>query len=163
MKPACCVTLFGLAVLGEAGTEEKKAVPLYTNEDLDRMSPYRGQTGVLSESTAVGGASVPSSEPRAPEGEDYWRREAARVRERVRTLEERAEKIRRELREARSAPSPAWSSRPRRASDPSLAAREARLAAREARLAAIEQQVRELESELADRARRARALPGWLR
>ena len=66
MKTACFVTLFGLALLGEAGAEEKKPVPLYTNEDLDRLSPYRGQTGVLSEST-VESASIPAPRTRAPE------------------------------------------------------------------------------------------------
>jgi uncharacterized coiled-coil protein SlyX len=157
--------LVGLALVSWARAEERKPVPLYTNEDLDRLSPLRGQTGALSGPAVPATDGTPREGPpsRTSRGEDYWRQEAARVRERVHLLEERAEEIRLELREARSAPSPPWSSRPRRASSASPASREARLAAREARLAVIEQQIRELESDLADRARWARALPGWLR
>ena len=144
--------LVGLALVSAATAPEKKPVPLYTNEDLDRVSPYRDQTGVRSE-PAVRAAEIPPPDtPRAhaSQGEAYWRREAARVRERVGALGDRADEIRRELREARSAP------RSRRASGPSLATREARLAA-------LERRMRELESALEDRARRAGALPGWLR
>jgi len=155
VKTACFVTLFGLAMLGAAGAEEKKSVPVYTNEDLDRLSPYRGQTGVLSESS-VESASVPTPRASAPEPEAYWRREAARVREQVRALDEKAEEIRRELREARRATPPPWSSRPRRVATPNLGPREARLKA-------LEERIRALEVDLADRARRAGALPGWLR
>ncbi len=146
----------GLALSSGAAAQEKKPVPLYTNDDLDRLSPYRGQTGVLSE-PAVGATETPTT-PNGARGEAYWRREAARVRAEVRALEERAEEIRGELREARNAPpSPwSWSSRPRRVATPALASREARLHA-------LERRVRELETDLADRARRAGALPGWLR
>jgi len=92
----------------------------------------------------------PSGKPRT---EAYWRKEAARVRERVREMAERAEPLRHELAEARSSSS----SRPRRGINPPP------LAAREARLRALETRMRELESDLEERARRDGALPGWLR
>src|SRR5262245_31925259 len=45
--------LLGLALLGGGAAEEaKKPVRVYTNEDLDRLSPYRDQTGVFSEPAA---------------------------------------------------------------------------------------------------------------
>ncbi len=150
--------LVGLALLSGAAAEEaKKPAPLYTNEDLERLSPFRGQTGVLSEPAAAAPrATAPARDGRQDEA--YWRREAARVRERIASLRERADEIRRELREARDAARPsAWTSgRSRDPKPPSLAPREARLAA-------IESRMGELEADLEDRARRARALPGWLR
>lgn len=141
-----------LVLAGTASAEEKKPVPVYTNEDLDRLSPYRGQTGVLSE-PAVSPAEAPradSASPRRSHGEAYWRKEAARVHDRVRALGDRAEELRRALREARV------SFRPRRSSSPSVASLEARLEA-------VESRMRDLDTDLADRARRAGALPGWLR
>jgi hypothetical protein len=150
--------LVGLALLSGAAAEEvKKPVPLYTNEDLERVAPYRGQTGVLSEPAARAPRETPTAKD-APTGESYWRREAARVRERIADLRDRAEEIRRELQEARDAARPsAWKSG--RSRDP----RPPSLAPREARLAAIEARMRALELDLEDRARRARALPGWIR
>lgn len=158
MKTLWIGPLAGLALLSGAAAEEgKKPAPLYTNEDLDRLSPYRGQTGVLSEPAAAAPRATPPARE-GPQDEAYWRREAARVRERIGSLRERADEIRREVQEARNAAQPtAWTSgRSRAPKAPSLAPREARIAALEAR-------IRELEADLADRARQARALPGWLR
>ena len=158
MKTLWFGPLAALALLSGAAAEEgKKPAPLYTNEDLERLAPYRGQTGVLSEPAA----SASERPRRAPEGETdeaHWRREAARVRERTSALRERAEEIRREIQEARdSARGTAWTSGKTRAPKPLS------LAPREARIAALEARIRELEADLEDRARRARALPGWLR
>src|SRR5437764_930328 len=42
-----CVGLGLLLLAGPGGApEEKKRVPVYTNEDLERVSPRRGETGV---------------------------------------------------------------------------------------------------------------------
>jgi hypothetical protein len=147
--------LVGIALVsGAAAGEGKKPSRVYTNEDLDRLAPYRGQTGVLNAPAAeTPGAQAAEAGP----DEAYWRREAARVRERVGALREKAEAIRREMREAReAAQSEPWTSRgPRRAAP--------KTASREAELAAIERRITALEVDLADRARAARALPGWLR
>jgi hypothetical protein len=145
----------GIALVSGAAAEEgKKPSRVYTNEDLDRLAPFRGQTGVLNEPAA--------ETPRAPAtdagpDEAYWRREAARVRDRVSALRARADDIRREVREAReAAQSEPWTSRGPRRTAP-------KTAPREAELAAIEKRISALEIDLADRARAARALPGWLR
>jgi hypothetical protein len=150
--------LVGIALLSGAAAEEiKKPAPLYTNEDLDRLAPYRGQTGVLSEPAGEAPRATPTEREERTD-ETYWRREAARVRERIGALRERADEIRRELQQAREAArAGVWTSRrPHPPKAPSFAPREARLAA-------IESRMRELETDLEDRARRARALPGWLR
>jgi hypothetical protein len=147
--------LVGIALVsGVAAEEGKKPSRVYTNEDLDRLAPYRGQTGVLNEPAAE---TPRSPVPEAGPDEAYWRREAARVRARVSALRERAEAIRREMREARdAAASEPWTSRGPRRGAP-------KAAPREAELAAIEKRISALEIDLADRARAARALPGWLR
>jgi len=158
----CLALLAGPAIAG--ATEGKPAVPVYTNEDLERVHPFRDETGV---------ASVPAFPPERPGGsaygpaaagvkprartadrhsEAYWRAEAERVRRQVRKLEVQAEDLRRRIGAARSEP---WLSRRRRAAPDT--------SAWHARLAAVERLRREVEADLLDRARRAGALPGWLR
>jgi len=149
----CALVLSGsLSAEGGKG-DEKKPVRLYTNEDLDRVSPLRGQTGVLSEPAVADASAAVPVEAGKTRTEAYWRKEAARVRARLRALAERAEPLRHELAEARSNSS----GRPRRGINPPPTA------AREARLRALERQMAELQAELEDRARREGALPGWLR
>ena len=75
--------------------DEKKPVPLYTNEDLQRVSPYRDETGGSSKPAAAP-APEPASERGRARGEEYWRREAERVRDRLRPLRERASEARRD-------------------------------------------------------------------
>jgi hypothetical protein len=156
VKTLCWALVCSLAALRPSAAEEKadgkKPVPLYTNEDLDRVSALRGQTGVLSEPFSEPALAAPAAGGK-PGTEAYWRKEAARVRERVRALSERAEPLRHELAEARSNSS----AKPRRGINPPP------LAAREARLRAIEKRMTELVTELEERARREGALPGWLR
>jgi hypothetical protein len=146
--------LVGLVPLCRAAGEEgKKPIRVYTNEDLDRVSPYRAQTGVLNEPADA----TPRASGAEATDEAYWRREATRVRDRVAALRERADDIRRSMREADEAfRSEPWTSRGRRRAAP-------KTAPREAQLAAIEKKIFDLETDLADRARTARALPGWLR
>lgn len=141
----------GLAAEVSAG--EKKPVPLYTNEDLRRVSPYRDETGVNSKPAPAPGA-APAVEARPARGrargEEYWRREADRVRDRLRPLRERAAELRLTIDERRRKP------RVHPYSDPQIAAWERRL-----RL--LEERIREAETRLEDRARREGAMPGWLR
>src|SRR5258706_10911030 len=55
-----------LLAAGLAGvSEEKKPVPLYTNDDLERVSPHRDETGVDSKGV---GAARPAASHRAAEG-----------------------------------------------------------------------------------------------
>jgi hypothetical protein len=112
--------------------------------------------------------SVPASPPveaeRAPRreppsrgrGEAYWRREAERVRERLRGFEERAAALRARIAE-RARESQVFGAR-RRASTGSPGD-----AALRASLAALERRARLTQDELEERARRDGALPGWLR
>ena len=83
-------------------------------------------------------------------GEGYWRREAERVREQVRKLEVQAATVRARMEAERARPQRSRSGA-RRGPD------------HEARLLALKLEVRQIEDELQDRARRDRALPGWLR
>jgi hypothetical protein len=150
-----------LLVTGAAGepTEEKKPVPLYTNEDLDRVSSQRDQTGVSS-SVAVPAEPAPSRDPgdgARARSEAYWRREAGRLQDRLRPVRERIEDLRARIAERES--QPAARSLSRRAAP----GREATLDAWRRQLAALEARVRETEARFEDRARRAGALPGWLR
>jgi uncharacterized coiled-coil protein SlyX len=139
---------------------------VYTNDDLDRVRPYRDEIGARSvpanpdssEKPATGLRSTRANGKARDRGEAYWRREAARVRERLRTLADQAEALRSRMAEhqerKRRQPLRPHGSRAS-GTDP--------VRALEARIAAIERRMRELEEDLAERARRAGALPGWLR
>jgi hypothetical protein len=157
-RPRC---LLALACAGAAGAfvlgdDEKKPVPLYTNEDLERVAPYRDQTGVNSTPAAAAALEPPAERSRARggvRGEEYWRREAERVRDRLRPWRERAAELRLRIEERRRQP-------PRRRES---GAADAQIAALERRLRLLEDRIRETESRLEERARREGALPGWLR
>ncbi len=136
-----------------ATAAERRPVRVYTNDDLARVAPFRGQTGVLSQPALE----VPTSAPARDavrrlggRGEDYWQREADRVRERVRPLEKRAATLRRSIHERWKLPGVAPMT------DPKLI--EWRRELQEA-----EAEIRELRERLEERARRDGALPGWLR
>jgi hypothetical protein len=158
------IVTWGFACLAAAPTgadEPEKAHPprTYTNEDLERVAPYRGQTGALSE---PGDVPAPSPEagaarddgPARQRHEAYWRAQAERVRQQLAALRRRAEDLRGRIEEARRRPAPS-SGKARRGPDPA--------AALERRLRVIEAEMRERQDALEERARRARALPGWLR
>lgn len=160
-----CLAVVGASALADEA-EKKRPVPVYTNEDLERVRPFRDETGVASVPASgpdpTPGPSRSSASlshragPRASgpdlRGEAWWRGEAARVRERVRALDLQAAELRRRIAEVRAEP---WSSRRRRAVPDTRSW--------QARLAAIESRRRALEDDLRERARRAGALPGWLR
>ena len=135
-------------------------VRVYTNEDLDRVRPFRDETGVRSVPAVAPDDRPAPAEKRRGRGEDYWRREAARVRERVRTMEAQASELRAEIAEQAEEASHVLGRR--RGSSASLSGSGSSTRLR-AKLASLERRMREVEEELADRARRDGALPGWLR
>jgi hypothetical protein len=159
-----CLALPGSPAIAGA-TEDKPAVRVYTNEDLDRVRPLRDETGVASvpafppdgkagRSPGSDAAGLPAeSRGTGRRSEAYWRAEAERVRERLRKLKDQAEDLGRRIATVRPDP---WSSSRRRRTAPDTSAWQARLAELEGRR-------REIEGDFLDRARRDGALPGWLR
>jgi hypothetical protein len=148
--PSCLLAALCAAGAGaSARDDEKKPVPLYTNDDLRRVAPYRDETGVNSKPAAA-----PAPQARTQEGsgrgEQYWRRETDRLRDRLRPLRERAAELRLKIEERRRQPRvPIYG-------DPQVVGMAHRLRA-------LEERIREAESRFEDRARRERAMPGWLR
>lgn len=142
-----------LAAASGASAAERPASRVYTNEDLTRVAPYRGETGVLSRPAAPTPApAARQRDSRPPAGRDryYWQREADKVRERVRPLQRHAATLRREIDARWRLPGVAPST------DPKLL--EWRRELRE-----TEADIRELEDRLEERARQDGAMPGWLR
>jgi hypothetical protein len=143
----------------EKPTPPRPKARLYTNEDLDRVHPFAAETG---------GSSVPAVEPddarpqraaesgRKGKGEAHWRAEAARVRERLRELEERAAELRSQIAERSSQSEVFGRRRPSGGGKTSVSGLQASLAA-------VERRARLTQEDLEDRARRDGALPGWLR
>jgi hypothetical protein len=131
--------------------QKKKDVPVYTDEDLRRVSPLRDQTG--------GGMESPPSPPaeksaaadvRTRQGEAYWRREAERLRDRLQPWRERLDDMRAQIEERRRKPGV------RPYSDPGIESLQRRITG-------MEQRIREAEDRLHERARRDGAMPSWLR
>jgi hypothetical protein len=141
-----CLPLFAAVA---AHPETKKPVPVYTNDDLDRVAPFRDQTGGMS-TPALRPAPLPREAKPAGRGEEYWRREADRVRERVEPLRDRARALRERIEERRKKPDV------RPYSDPQIEAWQRQAGE-------VDERIRDLESRFEDRARREGALPGWLR
>jgi hypothetical protein len=137
-------------------------VRVYTNEDLDRVRPFRDETGIRSVPAVPpeDRPAPPRTEKRRGRGEEYWRREAARVRERVRAMEAQASELRAEI--ARQAEEASHVLGRGRRSSASLSG-DSSTARPRARLLSLERRMREMEEDLAERARRDGALPGWLR
>lgn len=133
-----------------AASGEKPRV--YTNEDLDRVAPCRDQTGVGSQP-----AIPPAPAPRgggAARGtgrdEAYWRQQADRTAEQVRKLRERAAALAERVAERRRKPGV-------------LPYTDPQVVSLEQQRQALEARANEAELRLEERARRAGALPGWLR
>jgi hypothetical protein len=153
-----------LLAAGAAPPEEKKPVPLYTNEDLDRISPHRDETGVNSQVT------VPVARPAPTRGSDdgrarseaQWRTQADRLHVRLQRARERIDDLRARIAEKEAkAAGESLGSRSRRGRSP--ASSDASLEAMRRQLAAMEARVRDEETRFEERARREGALPGWLR
>jgi len=155
LKRVALVSALALAGLPARG-EDRKPARVYTNDDLERVAPRRGETGVLSRPVTPPAGEASRTEARS-RGEDYWRREAARVRARVRTLQDQAARVREQIERdaARSSTGRSRRSRGREA----WASEDARAR----RLREIQARAREMESDLEERARRDGAPPGWLR
>ena len=148
LRAAAVCLLAGAAAADDDGRAVKR---VYTNEDLARVSPRRGETGV--ESIPVPPAVAEGATDPAPAkggGESYWRGEAARVRQRVEPWRDAAADLRAAIAARQAEPGV------RPYTDPKVRALQRKLAALEAR-------IRDEEDRLEERARRARALPGWLR
>lgn len=144
----------------QAHAKERPKARLYTNDDLERVHPFAAETGVRS-LPAFSPTPAVETKPRREgrslrQGEPYWRAEAERVRQKLRALEERAAGLRARIAE-RSTRSEVFGRRS------SSSSRGASLASLQSALALVERRARLLEEDLAERARRAGALPGWLR
>lgn len=152
--------LAGLSPARPAGSEEKKEVPVYTNQDLEAVRPYRDETGVAStpavpERERAGtarqgrraGATARTADRTA---EEEWRRSAERLREKLQGPRDKADELRRQIEERRRQPGVLPYSDPQ-------------IVAAQRRLELIERRIREAESNFEDRARRNGALPGWIR
>lgn len=140
--------LSAIGSLAAAGEKPR----IYTNDDLERVAPYRGQTGVESEPDRPPAAPARARAQEKDTGRDerYWRQQADRTAEQARKLREQAADLAEKVDERRRQPGV------RPYSDPQVVSLEKRRAALEAR-------AREAELRLEERARRAGALPGWLR
>jgi hypothetical protein len=159
------VTLLLLA--GGVRSGERRPVPLYTNDDLARIAVARGEPADAPATTAP----TPPRPPR-PERTDaadetkteaYWRARARRLEEKLEPLRDALADLQLQLAEARRserARSASTSSRSPRTRPTGEGGGESRLVARITRL---EARIREAELRLEDDARRAGALPGWLR
>ena len=156
--PKRMVACLTLCLAGAARAEDKKPVPTFTNDDLERVSPFRDQTGALS---APAVQPKPAAAPPASRGvrdETYWRREAERHGGRMRLLRRSAAELRLKIDEAWRAPEGHGGRKGRSGSAPASS-----LDALRRRLQAAEEEIRDEDLRFEERARRAGALPGWLR
>ncbi len=148
------VCLLGLLASGPfAAGADKRPTPVYTNEDLARVAPFRGETGVLSQPAHPSRASLPEragERPSQGRDEEFWQREADRVRERIRPLQKRALALRREIYERWRLPGVAPMTDPK-------------LIAWRRELLEVDAEIREHQERLEERARKDGAFPGWLR
>ena len=147
------VLWLSLALPGASLAQGAGDVPAYDNDDLRRVSPRRGETGVASEPAVT---PVAPREPAAARehGEEFWRAEAEKLREQLGRLRQQAAALRLRIESASSRES-AKKRRGLDAGDSVEALRQ--------RLRLIEEDIREREARFEERARRDRALPGWLR
>ena len=133
-----------------AADGKKKDVPLYTDEDLRRVSPLRDETGGSTTPATTPAPAGPRDEKTRGRGEAYWRREQERLQDKLQPLRERIEDLRGQVEERRRARGVLPYSDPR-------------VRALERKIAALEQRIHDAEDQLHERARREGALPGWLR
>ncbi len=149
-----------LGLVCAARGEDKKPVPTFTNDDLARVAPYRGETGALSApaATPAPARGASRSHAGAARGEEYWRREAEREESRLRPLRRRVTDLRLKIDETRHQPVGGGGKNGRNA-----AVAAASLDSLERELRARQDQIRDAELRFEERARHAGALPGWLR
>jgi hypothetical protein len=151
----------GCTLLLQLAPTPARPVPVYTEEDLQRVHPHRGDTGVLSVPAVAPGAAHPASptlskrdrsEPDDAGQEAFWRREYAHHRQKVARLSKTAAALRRQIAERQREREPGN----RRRGSISVAPLQGRLAE-------VEAEIQAAETEFEERSRRAGALPGWLR
>jgi hypothetical protein len=155
-QTAACV-LASCALL-RAADDAKGGARSYTNEDLERYAHLR--TEEPADVADDGPAPGRSRSRRAPReraaaasttrGEAYWRREADRTNEVVGRLRDQSADLAEKVADLRREPGVLPYSDPR-------------IVRLEARRRVLEERARDAESRLEERARRAGALPGWLR
>jgi chromosome segregation ATPase len=166
LRDAACVAALAVAsVAADEPSTQRPAPRVYTNEDLDRVSARRDETGVLSDAAQAEAAPREARETDADRAElaaseRLWRREAEALRRRLLPLRERLASLRASI-EASEGAADAVRRRPARQAARDAA--ESRVRSLRDRAAALEQRIRAEEMTLAERARRAGALPGWLR
>jgi hypothetical protein len=157
MWPSLGLTLLVLALGTAAEADQKKPVPVYTNDDLDRLAPFRDETGVNSSGAPV--PRTPKAEgtagDHAAKSEAYWRREADKLRVRQQRTRDRIENLRSRVAAAETQSGPR--------SGEARARSAAQVEIWRGQIGVLEGRLREEDGQLADRARRAGALPGWLR
>jgi len=178
-----CLGLPAVSVSGQTPTPEDAAatVPspaasrVYTNQDLERLAGRRGETGVESQ-PAVAPASGPrtgrsrtasdtgaqdldADRRRLASAERYWRGQAEALRRRLLPQRQRLRELRASLERSRQR----LDADRRRPSRRGSGSAEERVRSIEERVAALEQRLLSEQMLLEDRARRAGALPGWLR
>lgn len=141
-------------------------MPVYTNEDLDRVRPFRDETGVASkpgteterparagtarQELGGGGAAAGRKRRSAESDEEAWRLSAEKFRAKLQPLRDKADDLRRQIEERRQQPGV------RPYTDP-------RIVADQRRLKVLEERIHDSEAAFEDRARRQGALPGWIR
>jgi hypothetical protein len=146
MTVKCILWLAGTMV-SAAAAQGGERPRVYTNEDLDRLSPRRWESGAESR-PAVAAAKAEDREDRRGAGdgrEQHWRAEAARVREKLLPLRQELDDRKHEL-EARQRTA-------------GVKIDDARARALEKRIALLQSRIREVEDRLEESARRAGALP----
>jgi hypothetical protein len=164
---ACATTTMLTTVTAIAGGADEAArtparppVRVYTNADLERVHPFAAQTGGSLVPAAPADQDPAGERETASRGrgESYWRREAAAVRERLHALEEQAAGLRTRIAERELNKQELVYGGRRRSSSGS-----ASIASLLSSLAAVERRMQRTQEDLEERARRDRALPGWLR
>ena len=152
---AACV--LASCALVRAADDAKGGARSYTNDDLERYAHLR--TEAPADVVDDGPTRGRTRSPRAPReaapgsparGEAFWRREADRTAEVVRRLRDQAADLAEKVADLRREPGVLPYSDPR-------------IVRLEARRRALEERARDAEARLEERARRAGALPGWLR
>lgn len=155
------VTVLAAILCASAAVAEearRKPVRVYTNEDLERYSSRRVEAPLTEPAAAATPSAAPPPERRPERGESYWRKEADRVRDRIALLKAEANALRARLAATQQASrAAAGSTASRRRGE------EASSAETETKLRSLEERIRSMQAGLEERARRAGALPGWLR
>ena len=141
-----------LALVVSLDRRGRRSRVVYTNDDLDRLAPLRGQTGVLRSRPSHRRSPRAAVSDGSGRDERYWRQQADRSARRTGPEAARAGHGAGGEESTSCATSPACEPYSDR-----------RVRALEQKRQALEERAREAEPRLEERARRAGAMPGWLR